>query len=342
MMHCCEINHMMPGEHSTACLRAQLLRKDREIRRLSDALREYEALFGAQSKGGDCEVHEFDCVEAGFLTCGVCGLRCAVPEVRGTTGADESATTKGGADVHWFQESRLGHGGAGSCGKCEGGIVSENQEVKKETQGRGDAETQGKERPILFNGEMARAILDGRKTQTRRPVKPQPYFNRAGCLAWKTSGCIKNGDRSAEEVLASRSPFGAVGDLLWVRETWRQFSSHEECACYDDCLCSRYNGKFLYRASSPCDEVKWRPSIHMPRKACRITLRVIRVWVERCEDISFQDIVKEGTPTTRTTGCPYEGMIEDWENLWDACYGKTEFKYDNNPWVWACEFEVVR
>lgn len=209
------------------------------------------------------------------------------------------------------------------------------------------AETKVCERPILFNGEMVRAILDGRKTQTRRPVKVShggekraprdPYYYEHGGELWTE-------DEYGEHHLAQDylfSSLGRAGDLLWIRETWRQFNSHEECACYDDCLCSRYHGRFLYHASSPCDEVKWRPSIHMPREASRITLRVKRVWIERLYKIDWKGVYAEGVKLDLNLAVDSVENFEAFEALWDSIYGGTEYKSENNPWVWACEFEVL-
>jgi hypothetical protein len=137
-------------------------------------------------------------------------------------------------------------------------------------------------RPILFNGEMVRAILDGRKTQTRRPVKPQPYtthpIHESPVYRNKTdtADCLLNRDQC---------PFGEPGDRLWVRETWEPFCE----------------GRVLYRADGEDQKNNvngtshcWRPSIHMPRWASRIMLEVTGVRVERIQSISGIDAQNEG------------------------------------------------
>ena len=138
-----------------------------------------------------------------------------------------------------------------------------------------------REPPIIFSGEMVRAILDGRKTQTRRSMKPQPepanysspYYQ--GLYLWKGIICA-SGDNPG--------PLGpvCVGDHLWVRETWA------EC---------KTEGGYLYKATGDgtcCGP--WRSSIYMPRRAIRITLEVTRVWVERLQDISIKGVYAKRGP----------------------------------------------
>ena len=169
-----------------------------------------------------------------------------------------------------------------------------------------------KEKPILFNTEMVRAILDGRKTQTRRVVdlkKYPQYPDKLDSLdaIFSTFPC------------QSGCPFGQVGDRLWVRETWAT----------DD----RKN--FFYRADGETYNagLKWKPSIHMPRAASRITLEITGVRVERLQDISEEDAIAEGIP--------YQGNAFDtigaFSDLWNSIYGT----WDQNPWVWVIELEKV-
>jgi hypothetical protein len=182
-----------------------------------------------------------------------------------------------------------------------------------------------KERPILFSGPMVSAILAGKKTQTRRVVKPQPFLNQAGFLAWKTSGCLQNMGRTAEEMLAKHCPHGQPGDSLWVREMWRvgAWSNRQEIAvdyladhsyrqewlkCDDESLFDRLVDQSIIDAhksghaendgilawtpgNSPC---RRRPSIHMPKWASRIRLDIVDVSVERLNDISGDDAQAEG------------------------------------------------
>lgn len=195
-----------------------------------------------------------------------------------------------------------------------------------------------KERPVIFNGEMVRAILDGRKTQTRRPIK-FPLLD-------KNMGCELAGNELAGEVRAgnySNVPFGQVGDRLWVRETWQGPLVDEEHL--DDYLANVekfQTPQFCEYAADGgarpefCDlddnvRKGWRPSIHMPRWASRITLEITGVRVERLQDISEADAIAEG-------GTKHFNI--DWFGpLWTSIYGVDS--WNANPWVWVIEFRRV-
>lgn len=152
------------------------------------------------------------------------------------------------------------------------------------------------DRPILFSAEMVRAILDGRKTQTRRVIKPQPPAEAESVLrqlysqdAPKNDGAWTWWAGKPQKPITKPlfCPYGKPGDLLWVRETWAPLKSGnvDFAADWSDMM-QKYAGK-------------WRPSIHMPRWASRITLRITGVRVERLQDISEDDAWAEGaTPTT--------------------------------------------
>jgi len=192
------------------------------------------------------------------------------------------------------------------------------------------------EHPILFSGEMVRAIMEGRKTQTRRVIKPQPNDIRE-------SPFVKSGieDTHGYEIKRKYAP----GDRLWVRETWHQHSS-------DDDFCT---GEIHYRATEICVGTKWIPSIFMPRWASRITLGVVSVRVERVQDICFEDCLSEGCDSGFEH---YDGScnhIEDgsccqgwhygskwnFRYLWDSINAKRGYGWDANPWVWVIEFRRV-
>ena len=237
-----------------------------------------------------------------------------------------------------------------------------------------------KERPILFNGDMVRAILDGRKTQTRRPIKPQPPEGARMISACDMWGWELDGGFVGE----SSSPFGGVGTHLYVRETWRIVGWHEGMPllleyksdgkrieepgdstywdedkymqyyfdCTDDCLAAGFTANEEGVFNMPDDEIptRWRPSIHMPKWASRITLEVERVWVEQVHEMSDLDFRAEGVePVMRDTGgfTPWgEGidMPDYWQgfaNAWDSIYAKRGFGWDSNPWAFACEFKVL-
>jgi len=164
-----------------------------------------------------------------------------------------------------------------------------------------------KERPILFSTEMVKAILEGRKTQTRRVIKPQPTMHDFGdhkCLAWGkplvVPGYLFIGvDRAMESPSYLRCPYGSEGTVLWVRETWAQENvNHKDV--------------FIYKADGwDRSGLKWKSSIHMPRKAARIFLKVKNVRVERLQDISEEDAKAEGVDHC----CP-SYRHKDWNDKW--------------------------
>lgn len=187
-----------------------------------------------------------------------------------------------------------------------------------------------KERGMIFNGEMVRAILDGRKTQTRRLLKwKQTRFTEIG---EREDGSRWPWSEDAEHACDfwHPCPFGAVGDRIWVRETFSPVPDHEEPAG-----CSA----LLYAADGNGPYGKWVPSIHMPRWASRLTLEITGVRVERLASVSDDDAGKEGYPANPA---PYGGNMDKWlwfRQLWDSIYPDQSFKH--NPWVWVIEFKVV-
>lgn len=193
------------------------------------------------------------------------------------------------------------------------------------------------ERGMIFNAEMVRAVLDGRKTQTRRIMKVRPH---AGV---RNSVFVKSGfeDGHGKELVC---PFGAVGDRLWVRETWMPdaprdgtWADVEFYGCKGSPLSmipERYRKPehCIHRASWEGSEmVGWTPSIHMPRWASRITLEITGVRVERLQDISAEDAAAEGL-----TG---RAKMHDFGVLWSSIYG--DESWQANPWVWVIEFKRV-
>lgn len=185
-----------------------------------------------------------------------------------------------------------------------------------------------RERPILFSAPMVRAILAGQKTQTRRIVKPQPL----GDTAWKNDDqWIVSGHGEAGDT-GLHCPYGQPGDRLWVRETWA-YGIHALAAKSDA------DGPFVYAADQTtqgrlCD--RWRPSIHMPRAASRITLEITGVRVERLRDISEDDAYAEGV-----THAEWGGMNarEGFRRLWESLNGTGS--WEANPWVWVVEFQRI-
>jgi hypothetical protein len=224
-----------------------------------------------------------------------------------------------------------------------------------------------RERGIHFNREMVRAVMEGRKMQTRRIIQsPAKNMQANGqkVIDYREPGdkwygehvfSMRNQsgtwcDYTKEQFLA-KCPFGAVGDRLWVRETFRVFDSSVECACEDHCSCSRYHGKAIYRANGDDQEAKWTPSIHMPRKHSRITLEITNVGVQRLQSISQNDAVREGLVTLPASGryCINQGdqyfggashdAREVFSWLWSSIYG--EESWSDNPYVWVIEFRRI-
>lgn len=204
-----------------------------------------------------------------------------------------------------------------------------------------------KERPILFNAEMVKAILSGRKTQTRRMVKfPLRDVNM---------GCELAGNELAGEVKAgdySNCPLGKPGDQLWVRETWSDVNNAgcpsvayradgevrdlgEEDGEEADPNLEKYWFATWYPDLINGTEGRWRPSIHMPRWASRINLLISGVRVERLDDISLHDARCEGIVDHHNVG--QEKYL--FSRLWRDIYG--EESWSDNPWVWVIEFERV-
>ena len=195
-----------------------------------------------------------------------------------------------------------------------------------------------KERPILFSAPMVRALLDGSKTQTRRVFKLPRGCSWYEALGGEAKGEIQDDNGPAWWHVEEQScPYGQPGDRLWVRETWAM----------DD-----EDGALMYRADvgsgNEADDwernrldgvprFKWKPSIHMPRTACRITLEITSVRVERLQDISRGDAMAEG--------CPFPNMAKGddprqwYTTLWEQING--EGSWDANPWVWVVEFKKV-
>lgn len=247
-----------------------------------------------------------------------------------------------------------------------------------------------KERPILFSSQMVRAILEGRKTQTRRVVKNVTItLNHDGRFNYHTN--TKRKSRSGVNIyfeqlndaiagITELCPYGQPGDLLWVRETFAKMCSVADpyCQCEDS-----EHHYFEYKADSEkkfpgnWDDAdnqeqkakyvpSWKPSIHMPKSAARIWLRITDVRVERLQDINTEDIKCEGVlvPVTKeghilwslgerystyslahelskSTGKTNDdlAMFVHWAELWMNINGMESWK--SNPWVWVVEFEVI-
>jgi len=200
-----------------------------------------------------------------------------------------------------------------------------------------------KERGILFNGDMVRAILDGRKTQTRRPIKKQPPRWTWNIHKWDDD-CIDI--REDDNHFWVKTPFGAPGDRLWVRETWAEAfeinrTFYRADADDDGTIPYLLNGAGgLGGGVGNATVDKWRPSIHMPRWASRITLEVERVWAERVQEISEANAWAEGCPEERIpNGLP--SSVAWFYEQWNSIYAAKGFGWNTNCWVFGCEFKVL-
>jgi hypothetical protein len=216
---------------------------------------------------------------------------------------------------------------------------------------------QHKERPILFNSEMVRAILDDRKMMTRRVVSS--FIPNS--ISFKRGVMLENGDwvsdKTTDPLIPCASitvglsspciaqqycPLGTVGDRLWVRET------HLDAKLMNE-------GRVLFKADGDRSRFGWTPSIHMPRAASRITLEITAIRIERLQDITWDDAKAEGVETTTFpsfAGSPFacwkgygkgkaylDSAIEGFQSLWQSING--EESWTANPWVWVVEFKRV-
>lgn len=203
-----------------------------------------------------------------------------------------------------------------------------------------------KERPITFSGPMVRVILEGRKTQTRRIVTPQPTGERLALDMW-------------EDGIVRQCPYGLPGDRLWVREAWRTYSGLDEFSpkrIGEICMLNGYKSPWMpMQFEVDGDRINWndyqyqpgryRHARFMPRWASRILLEITDVRVERLREITRSDIRSEGLV------CPDEFKSDDleynyrhwypdaFESLWDGIHGPGSWK--QNPWVWVITFKRI-
>lgn len=193
------------------------------------------------------------------------------------------------------------------------------------------------EKPIIFNSEMVKAILDKRKTITRRVVKPQPVDDDRPLNIWIPGSIAMDGVKFQNIVCQ----YGKTGDYLWVRETFQESFT----ACLTDPKQS-YND-IIYKADGKTEYnfggglIKWKPSIFMFRKDSRINLKIINIRVERLQDISGKDAIAEGWPSHEE---PFplinaENKALAWfKNLWELLNKKKGYGWNENPWVWVIKF----
>jgi hypothetical protein len=205
------------------------------------------------------------------------------------------------------------------------------------------------ERAIIFSAPMVLALQSGRKTQTRRIVKPQP-FEYDGAFSWKGHSW---GALSGAPKTPPASPYGVAGDYLWVRETWRpverktdmvdgiQFAADEAFVPIANTAAA---AEQWVVAANNDHSGRWRSPIHMPRWASRITLELTGVRVERLQDICWSDIRAEGIDCPEhdcpsgfcCSECP--SLRHAWSVGWDNING-ARASWASNPWIWALTFK---
>lgn len=188
-----------------------------------------------------------------------------------------------------------------------------------------------RERPIIMGADSVRAILDGRKTQTRRVIKPQPKFIGAPNVPFKTD------DANPKGII--NCLYGKVGDRLWVREI---FNCNEE--------------GIAYKATQPdMDGMPWKSPLFMPRGASRITLEITDIRVERVQEITEEDAKAEGIkvlplqddsdPSAWYQYAPgifqERSATKSYELLWDSLNAKRGYPWESNPWVWVISFKQI-
>lgn len=223
-----------------------------------------------------------------------------------------------------------------------------------------------KTRPMLFNGPMVRALLDGSKTQTRRVCKKQPYPNG---YHWDGNDFLCHNDylppsamlmdaggkelytTSNMEGWESECPYGQPSDQIYVKETWSHDAPDLE-ACrvaHEDAMGGGTYGPYYHATETAPETLEWKPSIHMPRWASRITLEIVSVRVERLNDISEEDARAEGITDGGCINCgepepckcswPMPDARESFIRLWESINGPNS--WFANPWCWVITFKRV-
>ena len=193
-----------------------------------------------------------------------------------------------------------------------------------------------RERPIIMGADSVRAILDGRKTQTRRVIKPQPIHMPEGAYidpynhnyehftAWTLDNkMLLNCGGNIKNTAHWKCPYGVIGDRLWVREI---FNCNEE--------------GIAYKATQPdMDGMPWKSPIYMPRTYSRITLEITDIRVERLQDITNNDAKSEGVEPEVLSGHYY--YLSGYHDLWQDLNAKRGYPWESNPWVWVISFKQI-
>ena len=200
-----------------------------------------------------------------------------------------------------------------------------------------------KERPINLRDWEVRAILDDRKTQLRRVVKPQPDHFHRDIVGKEKPYATEDWNRIIPQLGDDEipCPYGSPGDRMWVREAWQDY-----CPIWNGHWCGHGTQEGIERDHTPVYRAdngwispkRWRPSIHMPRWASRITLEVVSVRVERVQEIGEEDATAEGVAFTKYANASARFHFRE---IWDSINAARGFGWDANPWVWVVEFRRV-
>lgn len=230
-------------------------------------------------------------------------------------------------------------------------------------------------KPILFNTEMVRAILDGRKTVTRRIIKPRYGGDEIG---FRIDRNISTGQITGVEIIDDEgcgtdryvNPPYQVGDILYVRETWARLVTAKDGEMQSERYVYKATDEYPFGESGYIVKFRWKPSLHMPKEAARIWLKVTDVRVERLQDITEDDVCKEGAEpliqcaiehatynadgtlgdmcwnTDECSYCPFEKSYSELfgKMVWNSTIKKQDldsYGWDANPWVWVIEFEKI-
>lgn len=201
-------------------------------------------------------------------------------------------------------------------------------------------------RPIIFSSESVRAILEGRKTQTRRVVKyPVSIKQKSNAGTFNHDPMVSH--KGSWWKPAEWSPYGVPGDRLWVREAFSYLLDcdgdtcgvhkyHADCANPENTkyVFSPFDGEF----SGVAGNTSWKTALFMPRWASRLTLEIVSIRVERVQEITHSDAVAEGLTCYHEN---YQCAIDDYKDLWDSINAKRGYSWNSNPWVWVIEFKKV-
>lgn len=208
--------------------------------------------------------------------------------------------------------------------------------------------------PIIFSDDMVRAILEGRKTQTRRIIKMRdgslcedddiPAYEKAEDGQRQRANYVMDFSKTFPQWQMMECPYGSIGDLLWVREKWNAQNTNgqwwHEVPRKDRSL---WNWAWTNPVRPAYDEIppRWLPSIHMPRMASRITLEIVNVRVEKVQEITPEDAYAEGCYSDKSIEVASEwSIVTMFKHLWRSIHDGDGVCWEDDPWVWVVDFKV--